>query len=1505
MFDSSGEGLIREVTHVEYAATEVNELRVSASVNQSRSGELAASAQHAGRAALKLLAREGLFENSVRLDIKTEPISLPVNGESAQLLFALAAFVHIATELGYGGVDRSRNFAATGVLDKRGNVTAIHGLAAKIGAALDSDDLPTSCIIFYPKQNVADVDVELMRLAMSRGVELCPVERLDEALNRIGFNLQGWWEGSPYKGLSSFGVDESRIFFGRKDETKRLIEQLESRARDGRPGVMVLAASGAGKSSFIAAGVIATLKAKSRSAQIEYAIWRPADAKPSGDAARIDEAMLARSIHANWAKHPPGFMGIGEKSSPETLEALALALADTSLQGRRLIWAVDQFEEVFTQPFTEAARVALAEFLHQLQSMGVWIIAGMRSEFYGQYQSLVDERGSPLLLDTFGTKGEFPLLKMNTTSFHEVVAGPARLADLAFETRGDDKISLLQRILADVNGVQDVLPLLGFAMQKLYEGSALAPVQDEENTHGDSGDLQRQLTFKTYEGNGRLEGAIKVVADERFKQLDDNARIALSSVLDALAVPSDAGESESATTADLSLWPTGSAARKLIDALLDIRVLVPADDGDGKPTRIRVAHESLFRNWPEARKVLAESRIDRINLKLFSERANVWAKQSRPGGLLLANNLELESARKLLLLVPELRGRRVVGEFIETSIRLNNRQRMIVRLSIAATIALLVALLGYAVNEALRASSALEEAKLRTAESIDAKQESDRQRSVADDQSKIARAAEKDAEAKAAEAIDARKRADANLKSLRSAGVAVIDMLESPEQDEVHGFDRLKAKLLAKMLPVIQGAESEQFKHRGDISTEDFLRAIKLRVLHAEAARSVGQPLEAARRYAGVLNSIEFAANIRRFVGADLRDLQFQCMYRLDRMRSQLAPDQYDRKRLMRLGIELFEKTATNPKGGFWREAFAQQIANFLIEEQQAERGLDFIKRALADLSNLGDGGADLRAIETRLVLRSELARVSEARTSGSQRPINSIEHTNTAANDSLSVAAPNVVASKIVGDIDGTNMQKNPDVMEQVLVIASPSPQEKVDNIRRQDAIEIAARFKQSPRSIALARQQLYLLFELMDAATDAKEKDRHSELATQIREVANRFSGAKTSTFEAASAQLSAKLAYYSLYVRSDAGEALKTARTAVRQYGDLYTGDNQEPSEFDDSASAFSVLLDAMEKVEEQSSQTERAEVRLRHGTEIASMSVPFVKCSKTLGLNSGCDSLVRAATAAALARIKTEPRAVVDLLSQRGNLIRSAADAMFERDQTESRSLPLTQRESTEPIQQFCAVQRDYGNALQALGQLQRAVDTLEEAVKKCEAWTAKYSFDFYLRDSFSGLLSNLAKAHAAKNNFTSARSTLARCTDYEFFQCFEPYAAMLESGAGGTMDPTLAAELRARKFNQKRFTVPVKKKGKSALRFPFHVYIDELSDKRPYKGIEAQAIWLERNRGLIVPQDVRDVFIKLEDIARENKVSFPDLAIYALGEAQKNQTETDKAQADGGKTPTPN
>ncbi|MCX7092019.1 MAG: DUF2610 domain-containing protein [Methylobacter sp.] len=85
---------------------------------------------------------------------------------------------------------------------------------------------------------------------------------------------------------------------------------------------------------------------------------------------------------------------------------------------------------------------------------------------------------------------------------------------------------------------------------------------------------------------------------------------------------------------------------------------------------------------------------------------------------------------------------------------------------------------------------------------------------------------------------------------------------------------------------------------------------------------------------------------------------------------------------------------------------------------------------------------------------------------------------------------------------------------------------------------------------------------------------------------------------------------------------------------------------------------------------------------------------------------------------------------------------------------------------------------------------------------------------------------------------------------------------------------------------KRFTVPC---DFNETKHPFHVYVGE-----PHKNhhpLKYQASWLAEIRGGTVPQEVLDSFERLHKIALENKVSFEDLCVYAMGTAASESEES--------------
>jgi hypothetical protein len=67
------------------------------------------------------------------------------------------------------------------------------------------------------------------------------------------------WKSSPFRGLNVFNFEHAPIFHGRTKAIGRVLEASEAQVRAQRPFVLVVGASGSGKSSLVRAGVLPLL----------------------------------------------------------------------------------------------------------------------------------------------------------------------------------------------------------------------------------------------------------------------------------------------------------------------------------------------------------------------------------------------------------------------------------------------------------------------------------------------------------------------------------------------------------------------------------------------------------------------------------------------------------------------------------------------------------------------------------------------------------------------------------------------------------------------------------------------------------------------------------------------------------------------------------------------------------------------------------------------------------------------------------------------------------------------------------------------------------------------------------------------------------------------------------------------------------------------------------------------------------------------------------------------
>ncbi|MDO8336074.1 MAG: hypothetical protein Q7T74_04845 [Candidatus Saccharibacteria bacterium] len=598
------------------------------------------SAQNGGGCGYTLLQSEGHLRNEATFRFQFEKKYLKgdvlqnVSGASADLLFGLAVVTAVRDDLEY------RPFAATGILSKDGQVQPIEGLRAKINAVLNIPALSGNGLIFYPKANDKDIDVELRHRVEQAQIDLKAVERLEEAVECLGIPIQGTWLGNPYRRLDVFEYSHRRIYFGREDEADYLAKKLFERAKLDRPNLLILGPSGGGKSSLVQAGLIPELEKRFKDHTL-LLLFSVFDLR---SAANKDVRAIAASIRSSWSLLP-GLAGLAVNSSskqnaditpPDIFAALVSDLISCLPDQTCFVWVLDQLEQFFTLGLSEEAEAAFIHFLRELQARGIWIVATFRNDFYSALQA------HDGILSIFDKDATHDLEKLNETTIERIIQKPAELAKLEFE-KDDQKSELLSLKLKNdaLGGGKDILPLLEFALYQLYE--------KRELKNG-----RTQLTWAAYEAMGGLQGAIGNRADEVLHSLDQASQETLGRVLRTLAklrrdsVQTESGKSPFiASVVNVEQFTSGTPARRLVDAFADARLFVLDRDNEGI-AQVRVTHEALFTHWAKADKILKDSMKDMVVRERLADSEVHWKAKDEAVSLLLQPGLPLEEAEDLL-----------------------------------------------------------------------------------------------------------------------------------------------------------------------------------------------------------------------------------------------------------------------------------------------------------------------------------------------------------------------------------------------------------------------------------------------------------------------------------------------------------------------------------------------------------------------------------------------------------------------------------------------------------------------------------------------------------------------------------------------------------------------------------------------------------------------------------------------------------------------------------------
>ncbi len=399
--------------------------------------------------------------------------------------------------------------------------------------------------------------------------------------------LQELEEKSPYPGLLSFTERDAGSFFGREAEVASLWERLQSRRLSG-----VIGPSGAGKTSFVRAGVLASRPAgwgtlvstpgaaPFRGLAHALASELAGDAESVRELLRFDEPAVAFQLVSRWRK------GHGEA-----------------------LLVVDQFEELFTLNPPEVQE-RFAGLLGRLaREADVHVLLSLRDDFL---MRCADHEPIAKVFESLS-----PLAALSREGLRRALEEPAKRQGYGFEDE-----ALVGEMVESVEGARAALPLLAFAVARLWEK------RDRE---------RKLLTRAAYEEIGGVAGALAQHAEATLDRIGSERQGMVREIFRTL-VTSHGTRAVAEHDEVLSLFPERKAAEEVLRELIDARLLTSyeVEGAEGQPShhRIEIAHESLVKAWPRLVRWQAQDEEGALLRDQLKQAAHLWQEKGRTSDLL-------------------------------------------------------------------------------------------------------------------------------------------------------------------------------------------------------------------------------------------------------------------------------------------------------------------------------------------------------------------------------------------------------------------------------------------------------------------------------------------------------------------------------------------------------------------------------------------------------------------------------------------------------------------------------------------------------------------------------------------------------------------------------------------------------------------------------------------------------------------------------------------------------
>ena len=445
-------------------------------------------------------------------------------------------------------------------------------------------------------------------------------------------------EASPYLGLEKFGVGDQDKFFGRDRWIENLIEHLKK-----ENVLLLLGASGSGKSSLIQAGLVAALKKQQSLSLFKLFSFVP-DVNP---------------FESFYASLQPTYKSKA-KLAQTVKEDTLIQVGQSVKQDAQWLIFIDQFEELFTRTPKTERDVFIKGLIKLIEKSdgSIKVVLTMRADFLDKLSPYPD-------LGKIHDRYSLMLTDMNDRDLRLAIAEPAARNGVVFEK------GLIDQIIKDFSQQAGALPLLQYTLTLLWNEDDL---QD------------RVLNAKTYQELEGVTGALQKQADDIYynkKNEEEKLNLLERKAADHifLELIELEGKKPVSRRANKSIFCDGgiqeSDLEKALEKLIKNRLVV--SKGEGSKATVEVAHEELLRSWKVLQDLIREKEeVIVLRNRLYAD-VNQWHKLGQKD--LQKANSELWNGSKLARIVelkkegslPNLDA--VAIEFIVSSVTQAERQK--------------------------------------------------------------------------------------------------------------------------------------------------------------------------------------------------------------------------------------------------------------------------------------------------------------------------------------------------------------------------------------------------------------------------------------------------------------------------------------------------------------------------------------------------------------------------------------------------------------------------------------------------------------------------------------------------------------------------------------------------------------------------------------------------------------------------------------------------------------